>query len=175
MRENCTIVNKSVDSIKYKLNELIGKMPSKISANTAWTSAELGQINRFISNSSLPVLRLAISDAYLGQNNLKKPAVLNYIGVEYAIGIINKYERDMFIALNQFNKLDTASEAQKLLMLDAMRDLRVSLSNEKQAAMRSIEVEQNYANAIKVFDDQWRSQFVGVANAVDYDKANRLM
>ena len=56
-----------------------------------------------------------------------------------------------------------------------MRDLRVSLSNEKQAAMRSIEVEQNYANAIKVFDDQWRSQFVGVANAVDYDKANRLM
>ena len=175
MRENCTIVNKSVDSIKYKLNELIGKMPSKISANTAWTSAELSQINRFISNSSLPVLRLAISDAYLGQNNLKKPAVLNYIGVEYAIGIINKYERDMFIALNQFNKLDTASEAQKLLMLDAMRDLRVSLSNEKQAAMRSIEVEQNYANAIKVFDDQWRSQFVGVANAVDYDKANRLM
>ena len=101
--------------------------------------------------------------------------MLNYIGVEYAIGIINKYERDMFIALNQFNKLDTASEAQKLLMLDAMRDLRVSLSNEKQAAMRSIEVEQNYANAIKVFDDQWRSQFVGVANAVDYDKANRLM
>ncbi len=175
MRENCTIVNKSVDSIKYKLNELIGKMPSKISTNGTWTTAEISDINRFISNSSLPILRLAISDAYLGQNTLKKPAILNYIGVEYAMGIINRYERDMFTALNQFSKLDTASEAQKGLMLDAMRDLRVSLSTEKQNAMRSIEVEQNYSNAIKMYDDQWRSQFVGVANAVDYDKSNRLL
>ena len=150
-------------------------MPAKISANASWTPAEISDINRFISNSSLPILRLAIGDAYLGQNNLKKPAILNFIAIEYAMGIINRYERDMFTALNQFNKLDTASEAQKLLMLDSMRDLRVSLSSEKQTAMRAIEVEQNYSNAIKVFDDQWRTQFVGVANAVDYDKANRLL
>lgn len=175
LREKCQIVeNASVDSIKYKVAQLLQKLPQMVRSNSAWSASELQDMQVLLSNSSLPLLKMGVSDGYLGTNDVNKPAVIEFVAIEFAAGLLQRYERDLYAAIAKYDKLDTIGSAEKEKMLQNLTSMRQMLMDEKRDALRKINVEKAYANALKNYDDQWRSNFVGVAHSLDFDRMNRF-
>lgn len=175
MRENCTRVdNQKIPSIRHEIKQHLTKMVQKIAVNAAWTDAEVQEVSKFINNTRLPVLRMAISDAFLGSKNLTKTAIIDAIAIDYLAHILERQERELRTALGFLHKTDEVADDKRQQLFDNLRDLRLKIADDKRNAFAKIEVEQNFMNAMAQFDTQWRSNFTGMSDSLLFDQNNRL-
>lgn len=175
MRENCTRANnQKIPSIRYEIRQNLEKMVQKIATNGAWTNAEVQEASKFINNTRLPILRMAVSDAFLGSRNLSKNAIIDAIAVDYLAHILERQERELRTALGFLHKTDEVAEDKRQQLFDNLRDLRLRIAEDKRNAFAKIEVEQNFMNAMAQFDTQWRANFTGMSDSLIFDQNNRL-
>lgn len=64
--------NVEVASLRYMVHKSLASLPSAIRNNQGWDLNTRKQIAAIVNNSKLPVLKMAVSDAFLGTGYLKK-------------------------------------------------------------------------------------------------------
>ncbi|EMT5124554.1 conjugal transfer protein TraH, partial [Neisseria gonorrhoeae] len=89
LMENCTEKNDvEIPSLRYMVHKRIETLPTAIRNNQGWNLSTRKQIAAIVNNSKLPILKMAVSDAFLGTGYLKKTAVLDAIAVDIMANIL---------------------------------------------------------------------------------------
>ena len=173
--ENCSEKNNvEIPSLRYMIHERISTLPTAIRNNQGWNETTREQIAAIVNNSKLPILKMAVSDAFLGTGYLKKTAVLDAIAVDIMANILDQSERQVRSTLGMYNKTDEVSgEAIKKLFAN-LAELRSKIYKEHIDSMKKIEIEENMMRAMEQFETQWRSAFVDTNNSMTFDSMNRF-
>lgn len=175
LMENCSEKNNvEVASLRYMVHKSLASLPSAIRNNQGWDLNTRKQIAAIVNNSKLPVLKMAVSDAFLGTGYLKKTAVLDAIAVDIVANILDQSERQVRSTLGMYNKTDEVSgDAVKKLFAN-LGELRSKIYQERIDSMKKIEIEENMMRAMEQFETQWRSAFVDTNNSMTFDSMNRF-
>lgn len=175
LMENCSEKNNvEVASLRYMVHKSLALLPSAIRNNQGWDLNTRKQIAAIVNNSKLPVLKMAVSDAFLGTGYLKKTAVLDAIAVDIVANILDQSERQVRSTLGMYNKTDEVSgDAVKKLFAN-LGELRSKIYQERIDSMKKIEIEENMMRAMEQFETQWRSAFVDTNNSMTFDSMNRF-
>lgn len=175
LKELCSIKKDvPMPSIMKKIKDRLSVMAIKIQTDTGWSADEIRDISALAANTRLPILRMGISDAFLGTNNLQKDAVIEAIAIDFIAGILDQYDRRLRASLGLFSKLDEQGERERTRLFDNLTQLRTKVFTERRVAMQKIEVEFTMLKAISEFNDQWRTAFGEMGYSMDFDNANRI-
>ncbi|PJO79160.1 conjugal transfer protein TraH [Neisseria brasiliensis] len=166
--------NVQIKSLRYIVRERLKAMPAKIRSNANWTEQEVREVSVLVANSSLPILRMAVADAFLGTKNLEKTAVTDTIAIDVAAGILSSAERHLRTAVSLYSKTDEVSGIEAKKIMDNLAELRGKIYAERNHALAKIEIEQSMMSAMAQSDSQWRSQFVDSGRSMAFDQMNRL-
>lgn len=176
IKENCVIKkNVKVKSIRYMVKNVIKDVTEKIRTDSGWANnAQKTDMLKLINNTEVPILKLAISDAFLGTTTLQNNSIVDLIAIDFASTALTKYEREVRTALGFYNKTGTATEVFRERMYANLGELRQEINQSKQIAFRNVEVEKTFIDALSKFENQWRASFTQMSGALDFDQANRF-
>lgn len=174
--ENCTIArDRQIPSLRFKVNEVLKNLITKIgSNNNTWSDAEAYEVAKYINNTSVPVLRMAVSDVFMQTQYLTQPAVVDVIATDFAIAILNSNERDLRQALGYLNKVDEDAEKKLDKIFDNLRELRTSLGTARQNALKLVSDQQNFLEKMKKYHDQWGASFPQLENTLNFAENNTI-
>lgn len=175
LMENCSEKNNvEVPSLRYMIHKRLETLPTSIRNNQGWDLSTRQQIAAIVNNSKLPILKMAVSDAFLGTGYLKKTAVLDAIAVDIVANILDQSERQVRSTLGMYNKTDEASGDAVRKLFANLGELRSRIYQERIDSMKKIEIEENMMRAMEQFETQWRSVFVDTNNSMNFDSMNRF-
>ncbi len=175
LMENCSEKNNvEVPSLRYMIHKRLETLPTSIRNNQGWDLSTRKQIAAIVNNSKLPILKMAVSDAFLGTGYLKKTAVLDAIAVDIVANILDQSERQVRSTLGMYNKTDEASGDAVRKLFANLGELRSRIYQERIDSMKKIEIEENMMRAMEQFETQWRSAFVDTNNSMNFDSMNRF-
>ena len=175
LKENCIEKNDvEIPSLRYMVHKRIETLPTAIRNNQGWNLSSRKQIAAIVNNSKLPILKMAVSDAFLGTGYLKKTAVLDAIAVDIMANILDQSERQVRSTLGMYNKTDDASGEAVRKLFANLGELRSRIYQERIDSMKKIEIEESMMRAMEQFETQWRSAFVDTNNSMTFDSMNRF-
>ena len=175
MKENCSIKNNvSIPSLRYQVKKLTESMVEKMKSNAEWSNADVADLSKFINTSRLPILRMGITDAFMGTSNLSKTSIIDAIAIDYLASLVSKAENAMRISLGVYNKTDESSDRKVKQLFDNLDHLRTSIAQERQDVMKKVEIEETFLRALTENDNQWRAHFVDTAGSLTFDQNNQL-
>lgn len=175
LKENCSEKrDQRIPSIRYNINQALQMMVNNIRRNSAWSMGDFNTAVKVVNNSSMPVLKMAVSDAYLGTSNLSKDAVIDAIAIDFVAHILSKNERLMRSALGFYHKTDEVADQKANQLFQNLSELRKQIFEERREALKLVEIEQNLMQAMAANDSLWRAQFSETGSALEFDQANRL-
>lgn len=175
LMENCTEKNDvEIPSLRYMVHERLKSLPAAVSNNKGWDMATRKQIAAIVNNSKMPILKMAVSDAFLGTGYLKKNAVLDAVAVDIVANILDQSERQLRSTLGMYSKTDEASGDAVKKLFNNLSELRQKIYQERIDSMKKIEIEENMLRAMEQFESQWRSAFVDTNNSMTFDSMNRF-
>ncbi|WP_037586018.1 conjugal transfer protein TraH [Stenoxybacter acetivorans] len=175
LREVCAVnQNTRIFSIRHKIKRLLKKLVDNIIQDAEWNAAQREEMVKLVNHTSMPILRMAVSDAFLNTHILASDAMVNAITIEYLEHILSNYERAIRSASGLFSKTGEVGDKDKDRLYGNLRELRQSLYTAKQATLETLEAEKTLNNAISHFDTQWRENYIEMGNSLRFDEANRL-
>lgn len=176
LHENCTIgKNRQIPSLRYRIHQVMNGLKAKIQNNNqTWTDAQIQEISKYINNTSIPVLRMAVSDVFFGTGYLAQPAVIDAITMDFAVAMLNNNERDLRQSLGYLNKIDEDAERKLDQVFDNLRELRVNLGKARLEALKRINDEQNFMEKLKQVNDQWGAAFPQLEGSLIFAENNSI-
>lgn len=173
-KENCSISEGQLPSIRYIVKERITGMVNKIRTNSSWNAGEIRDIAVLVNNSRLPLLKMAVTDAALDTGNLQKDTVIDAIAIDFIASILDKQIRQLGQTTALYIKLDSQGEKERDRLFDHLKTLRSTVGNERIAVMNKVNVEMTMVRAMDQFDAQWKAAFTEMSGSMAFDTMNRL-